>query len=123
MTPRLRSVLGLAAAVALGAALSSGWNAWQTSRVAADLAAVARPGDLKMISSVSCGICTQARHWFQAHRVAFDECFIERDRDCAVLFEATRSPGTPVILARGTPVVGFDPVRLRDVLSRSPAPR
>lgn len=125
-TPR-RSVLGLAALVVLIAAIGSAVSAWQRSQLAEQVAALAAPGDLRMLSSRTCGICTQARQWFGAHGVAFDECFIETDRDCALLFEATRSPGTPVILVRGMPLVGFDPQRLRDALrraapARAPAP-
>jgi len=118
---RRRSLLWLFALLMGVAALGSAVSAWQRSQLGAQVAALAARGDLRMLSSRTCGICTQARQWFGVHGVAFDECFIETDRDCALLFEATRSPGTPVILVRGMPQVGFDPQRLRDALRRPAA--
>jgi glutaredoxin len=70
-----------------------------------------------MLSSSTCPICTRARLWFKANQVKFDECFIETDRQCALLFEATRSPGTPAILVRGQAQVGFDPQRIAQRLA------
>ena len=118
---RRRSLLWLFALLMAVAALGSALTSWQRSQLGAQVAALAAPGDLRMLSSRTCGICTQARGWFTQHGVAFNECFIETDRDCAVLFEATRSPGTPVILVRGMPQVGFNPQRLRDALQRPAA--
>jgi hypothetical protein len=46
------------------------------------------------------------------NRVPFTECSIERDAACAAEFAATASPGTPVMLVRGQPQVGFSAERL-----------
>ena len=77
------------------------------------LAALAQPGDIRMLASETCAICAVARSWFDEHRVPFSECLIERDAQCQADFDATRSPGTPVIVVRGLPQVGFNPERLR----------
>lgn len=113
MTASRRSLFGLVLLI-LGISLASQW--WGHRRHEAlgeQVAALAGPGDLLMLSSDSCGICTMARTWFQQHGVRYAECSIERDADCRARFEALRAPGTPVILVRGQPELGFSPSRLR----------
>jgi hypothetical protein len=51
-----------------------------------------------------------------AHQVPFTECSIERDRACQADFQATLSPGTPVLLVRGRTLVGFSADRVLDAL-------
>jgi len=96
-----------------------GLQAWQGHReqdVGQRIAAAVAPGELRMISSETCGICTQARRWFTGHEVAFSECFVERDAACRAEFEMLRAPGTPVILVRGRPQLGFSPPRIAESL-------
>jgi glutaredoxin len=101
-------VLGLAVLVALGYA---GWSLW-LSKAQADLgqriAAAARPGDIQMISSVTCSYCTVARRWLAVNKVAHTECFIENDATCATAYQATMARGTPTLLVRGQIQLGFD---------------
>jgi glutaredoxin len=110
-------LLGLLAIVVVVGAAGPWWAAHRQGQVGEQVARLAQPGDIRMLSSTTCAICTTTRAWFNRHGVKFDECYIETDRDCATLFEATRSPGTPVLLVRGVPQVGFDAQRLRDALS------
>lgn len=114
--PSRRSLIVLVALVLAVSGASSWWAARQQQDIGRDVAAKAGPGDIRMLSSTTCSICTVARLWFQEHRVPFSECFIEKDAACASEFAATRSPGTPVLLVRGVPQVGFSPERLRDSL-------
>jgi hypothetical protein len=114
--PSRRSLLVLAALVLAASAGSSWWAARQQQDLGREVAAKVQPGDIRMLSSTTCSICTVARLWFQEHQVPFSECFIERDAACASDFEATRSPGTPVLIVRGVPQVGFSPQRVRDSL-------
>lgn len=65
-----------------------------------------------MLSSDSCAICVVARQWFTRHGVHFSECSIEREPACRADFERLRAPGTPVIVVRGVPELGFNPTRL-----------
>lgn len=95
------------------------WQGRQQQALGARVAATAAPGDLRMLSSTTCGICTQARRWFIEHRVAFTECFVERDAACRAEFERLQAPGTPVILVRGRPQLGFSPPRLARALADS----
>jgi len=80
------------------------------------VAAHARPGDIEMLSSVSCTYCDRARAWFQRHQVAFSECFIERDETCAARFQASLSHGTPTLFVKGRRLVGFNAQNVLDAL-------
>ncbi len=110
--------LGLAIVVLIAAFASQWWAGRWQAQFGRQVAALAQPGDIEMLSSTSCAICTTARIWFQSHEVRFGECFIETDAVCAARFEAARSPGTPVIVVRGVPQIGFDPQRVKDALTR-----
>lgn len=114
-----RQSLVVLAALVLGITAASTWwaerNEAQTGR---QVAALAQPGDIRMLSSDTCGLCVVARNWFRQHAVAFSECSIERDATCRAAFEASRSPGTPVLLVRQQTQVGFNPERLQAALQR-----
>lgn len=98
----------------LSASLASQWWGGRQERgIGVEVAALARPGDIRMLSSETCAICTVARAWFTEHRVPFNECLIERDAQCRADFDASRMPGTPVIIVRGLPQLGFNPDRVR----------
>ena len=109
MSPRVRALLIVTALV-----LGIGWaeqalRGWNNDRLGVQVAAVARPGDIRMLSTQTCVYCRQARGWFSAHRVPFDECFIEQDAACAQEFSARLAPGTPLLLVRGKTLIGFEP--------------
>jgi glutaredoxin len=93
----------------LGASAAQQWWLGSSERRAGErLAALARPGDIRMLSSEVCAFCDAARRTLKAHRVPFDECLIERDAQCKLLYEATMARGTPTLLVRGQIQVGFD---------------
>lgn len=107
--------------VAVVIALSVGaqwWSARAQRALGSEVAGLARAGDIHMISSQTCVFCTLARSWFHEHGVAFSECFIERDAACRAAYDGARAPGTPLIVVRGVPQLGFRPERLRDALQR-----
>ena len=110
-----RSWVGLALLLlVLSASLASQrWVGRQERGNGVELAALAQPGEIRMLSSETCAICTVARAWFTEHRVPFSECLIERDAQCKADFDASRAPGTPLLVVRGLPQVGFDPGRVR----------
>lgn len=120
-TPTRREGLVLLALVAAVAGLSGTWRAVSQAQWGRDAARLARPGDIRMLSSQTCIYCTRARAWFKAHDVPFEECFIEQDTACRAEFEALGAPGTPVLRVRGRMHLGFDPSTL--VASLSGAPR
>jgi glutaredoxin len=94
------------------------WWTGRTQRAIGDeMAAAARSGDIVMLSSEQCGYCTDARRWFEKHRVSFSECFIERDSACADAYQAQGAPGTPTLLVRGERQVGFNAERVARALA------
>lgn len=112
MKPSRRSLFGLVLLILVISAGSQWWSSRHEAARGQRVAALAAPGDVHMLSSDTCAICVMARQWFTAYGVAFTECSIERDADCRQQFEALRAPGTPVILVRGQPELGFSPERL-----------
>ncbi len=85
-------------------------------QVGTALAALAKPGDIVMLSSETCTYCEQARRWLTENRVPFSECFIEKDAACADSYRAQQAQGTPTLLVRGQRQVGFDPGRITQAL-------
>lgn len=99
------------------------WGAsslWRGHLAAADgevLAGLAKPGDIRMLSSETCGWCTAARRWMRSEGVVFSECFIERDAQCAADYQSRGARGTPTLVVRGQTVVGFDRARVIELFS------
>jgi glutaredoxin len=123
MKPRRASIVGLVVLVLCVSATSQWWSGRGQDRLGERMAALARPGDIHMLSSQTCALCAQARLWMQQRNVSFSECFIETDKDCSARFETARAPGTPVLLVRGQSQLGFDAQRVIDALGKSvPAP-
>ena len=115
-----REAWALAAVVAVVGLAQVGWR-WQVEqRQGAALAAVARAGDIEMISSLTCVYCAEARRFLTQHQVPFNECFVERDAACAARYQALGARGTPTVLVRGQAQLGFDAERVTAVLA---APR
>ena len=128
MTRRIQSsarslALLLALVLAAGAA-THWWAQGSEERRGRQLAALARPGDIRMLSSETCVYCAVARRWMTEHNVRFDECFIERDAQCKLLYEAAQARGTPTLLVRGQVQTGFDAARVLAALeAATKAPR
>jgi glutaredoxin len=117
MKDKTRSLLALVGLVLLVSATSQWWAGRAERSVGAQVAALAQPGDIRMLSSETCAICRTARAWFTEHKVAFSECIIERDAACRTAFESSRSPGTPLIVVRGQGLVGFSPEGVQRALA------
>lgn len=111
-----RSLLGLLLLVVLVDSANRWWVARNEQALGLQVAALARPGDIRMISSESCAICLEARMWLKENRVPFSECLVERDAVCQADFKALGAAGTPVLVVRGQAQLGFNPERLRNSL-------
>ncbi len=109
-------MFGLLALILTVGAANAWWVNRQARAVGVQVAALARPGDIRMLSSDSCSVCVVARTWFTQNRVAYSECSIEQDAVCRVEYESLRLPGTPVIVVRGRPQLGFSVEKLRQAL-------
>ena len=120
--PSRRSLVGLLLLLVLvvgGAA--EWWREHQAQQLGRELAQLARPGDIDMVSSTSCVFCTRARQFMTLQQVPFSECLIETDPVCAQRYQALGAPGTPTLLVRGQVQLGFNPVLVRDALRLGPA--
>ncbi len=113
-----RSLLALVVLVLAVSGGSQWWQGRQDRQMGQQLAALVQPGDIHMLASESCSICWVARAWFKEHKIAFSECMIETDAACRQAFDKHGQPGTPVMLVRGQPQLGFDPGRLQQALQR-----
>ena len=111
-----KSLISLVLLILVVSVGSSWWASHHKARIGDQVAALAVPGDIRMLSSDTCAICAGARHWFTSNQVAFLECSIERDTSCRADFDALHAPGTPVVLVRGAPQLGFDPKRVLEAL-------
>jgi len=105
--------------IALTAAASWAWRGHVAARDGERLALHVQPGDIRMISSETCGWCTAARRWMQREGIAFDECFIEHDAPCLADYQALGGMGTPTLVVRGRTVLGFDRARILDILEQA----
>jgi len=116
LPPLLRQLLPLA----LILALVMGATQWlQSSHQQAQgqvLRELAKPGDIRMISSTTCVFCERARHWMRAEAVPFQECFIETDAACMAEYQARGARGTPTMVVRGQTQLGFDKERVAQAL-------
>ncbi len=92
------------------------WQSYSDRKSGVSLAALAKPGDIVMISSETCSYCKMASRFMTEHQIPFSECFIETDAACAESYRAQQAPGTPTLLVRGQRLVGFDPSRIAKVL-------
>jgi glutaredoxin len=102
--------------IALAAAASWAWRSHVKAQDGELLAQRVQPGDIRMISSETCGWCTAARRWMQDEGIAFDECFIERDAQCRADYAALGGQGTPTLIVRGQKVLGFDRAQIIEIL-------
>ena len=112
MRTSARSLLGLVLLVLVVGGASRWWAGQHKQALGQQVAVLARAGDIRMIASQTCAICVVARDWMTQNRVAFTECLVERDPVCRADFDAMGAPGTPVIVVRGKPQLGFSPDRL-----------
>jgi glutaredoxin len=115
--PPRRSLVLLAVMLALVWGIGNGIRWWSDSRDGERLSQLARPGDIRMLSSDTCIYCKAAREWFTRQKVPFEECFIERDAGCNERYQALHAPGTPVLLVKGRPQIGFDPDEVAKALA------
>jgi glutaredoxin len=107
--PRLsgRSLAALLLIVLGASAAQQWWAGTAERRQGQRLAALAQPGDIRMLSSETCPYCVTARRTMSAHGVRFEECYIERDAQCKALYDATLARGTPTLIVRGQAQLGF----------------
>ncbi len=112
----------LLAVIAVASLASWGWRSHVSAQDARQLAAHVQPGDIRMISSETCGWCTAARRWMTSEGIPFRECFLERDAQCRADYVARGGRGTPTLVVRGQTVIGFDRARMLQILDDKAEP-
>lgn len=118
MKTPLKNALSLLAVVAVVGGASWGARAYERHQLGERVAAAAKAGDIEMYSATTCGICKQAKSWFDAHDVPVQSCEIDRDTACRDRFYALKGRGTPLFMVRGERQVGFDRERIALALER-----
>ena len=113
-------VLSLAALIGLTLGGTALWRQVQDQELTASLKTLVQPGDIRMVSSVTCVFCERARTWLQARQIPFEECFIEREADCAERYRQLGARGTPTLQVRGAVQLGFDARLVLKVLAPPP---
>ena len=109
-------LIGLALAV-LALALGAQW--WWTrshQQFGSAVAALAKPGDIQIIVERNCEGCSIARAWMTQYGVAFSECSIEADAECARVRRESGLKWMPLVRVRGELQEGFMPQRIYDRL-------
>ena len=72
-----------------------------------------------MYSTPSCGYCKQAKSYLSQIGVKVKEIDISRDpRSAEELIRKTGQTGVPVIMLKGSTIVGFDKNRIDRILNR-----
>jgi glutaredoxin 3 len=75
--------------------------------------------DVKVYTTPTCGYCHQVKSFLDALGVNFTEYDVSRDRAAAnEMVNLTGQMGVPVTVINGQPVIGFDRIRLQELLSR-----
>jgi len=118
---RRRSIIVLIAIVLGAGAASQWWAGRHHDQLGRQLAVLAAPGDIRILSSTTCTHCAAPRQWLQQHGVPFGHCFIETDAQCAAQYQAARASGTPVVLVAGQAQLGFNAQRVHDTLAAQAA--
>jgi glutaredoxin len=114
-----RALLGLVVLILVVSIGQQWWASQHERRLGVQVAALAGPGDIRVLSSENCAVCQVARLWLRENKVAFSECLIERDAACRAEHEAMRASGTPVFVVRGQAMQGWSPELLHAALERA----
>lgn len=118
MTARWREWLVMAVALALVYGGMYWWRSSAEDRWAQEITSAAHPGDIVMYSTQSCVFCAKARAWFEAYRIPYVECDVDRSSTCKSRYLALGAAGTPTFEVRGARLLGFSPEDLAQALKR-----
>jgi hypothetical protein len=115
--PRSRArLVGLALAVLALALAAQWWSTRSHLQFGRSVAALAQPGDIQIIVERDCEGCSIARAWMTQYGVAFSECSVETDAECARVRRESGLKWMPLVRVRGELQEGFMPQRIYDRL-------
>lgn len=121
MQPKRQALLVIVIVVVISVALQIGWRwrqAHHQDELGRHLAASVQAGDIEMLSTTDCVYCAHARVWFKRYAVPYVECNIDHDSACLARFQSLGAPGTPVLIVRGHPTLGFNPQQIAAQLAK-----
>lgn len=80
------------------------------------MAAITQPKVI-MFSTPMCSFCNQAKRYFREKSIKFRDVDVSKDqRAAADMQRRTRQTGVPVILINNRPIVGFDKIKINQML-------
>lgn len=121
--PTLRSLLGLAALVAVAWGGSEGLGRWQDARAAEAIRDRSQRVGITLYTTSSCPYCARAAAWLNRHGVRWQECNVETDAACLRAYTEQGSPGVPLVRAGERWHLGFHAPWLAEALAAQDAPR
>ena len=76
--------------------------------------------DVKVYSTQTCGYCHQVKKYLFDRGTKYTEYDVSRDQNAAnEMVRLTGQTGVPVIVVEGQAIVGFDKVRLEQLLTKT----
>ncbi|MBU1097973.1 MAG: NrdH-redoxin [Ignavibacteriae bacterium HGW-Ignavibacteriae-2] len=71
-----------------------------------------------VFSTPTCTFCTQAKRYFKEKNIRFTDVDVSRDEKAAMdMRRRTGQAGVPVILINNRPIVGFDKIKINNLLN------
>ena len=115
--PSARSLLGLAALLAVVWGASEGLDRWRNARAASAIREHSQHVELTLYTTSSCPYCAKARAWLDRHGARWRECNVETDARCQQDYAAQGSPGVPLVRAGQRWHLGFHAPWLAEALA------
>ena len=115
--PTMRSLLGLAALVAVFWGGAQGLNSWQATRSALAVREHSQRVDITLYTTSTCPYCAKAIAWLNQHGVRWRECNVETDSACQRAYAEQGAPGVPLVRAGDRWHLGFHAPWLAEALA------
>ncbi len=115
--PTMRSLLGLAALVAVFWGGAQGLNSWQATRSASAVREHSQRVDITLYTTSTCPYCAKAIAWLNQHGVRWQECNVETDSACQRAYAEQGAPGVPLVRAGDRWHLGFHAPWLAEALA------
>ncbi len=115
--PTMRSLLGLAALVAVFWGGAQGLNSWQATRSASAVREHSQRVDITLYTTSTCPYCAKAIAWLNQHGVRWRECNVETDSACQRAYAEQGAPGVPLVRAGDRWHLGFHAPWLAEALA------
>lgn len=116
--PSAKSLMGLAAFLALVWGAASGMNRWQDARSATAVREISQTIEITLYTTGACPHCARAAAWLNRNGVRWRECNVETTASCQQTYAAQGSPGVPLVQAGDRWHLGFHAPWLAEALKQ-----